>query len=222
MGDGCLGMWLPLVGLHVHARSGVLGVRVLIHGGGKDAGKDRKGSVLGGAGKRGSLASVAFLPVRSVRASRLGGPCRARAERAYFVVIKASDVPPAVKRQRRRFGALLLEPAATELRWRNEQLTLFALAWAANNLTLTFGCIYLLYALLGILDDAAKAGGAAGGALLTYLLTAYTKSAALVLLGKDVAIPLVVASLPRLEDIRSERARRLVAKLGGSFYHEHM
>ena len=74
---------------------------------------------------------------------------------------------------------------------------------------------------MSVLDDASQAGEAANAAFLANTLSAYLRSSALVLLGKDVAIPLVVSCLPRLEDLKSARMRQIVAKLGGTHYHDH-
>ena len=214
-------MWLPHISLHVHARSGVLGIRVLTNSGKKPSCAGQRGSVE--VGNRGSLKTggpaADFVPVRSVRARRFGA--MGKREQAYLVVVANSDLPPNVARQRRKLGALLLQPASAEITWRNEQLTLFALAWAANNIILLVGVLYLLYGLLSVLDDAQQMGDAANAAFFSHILTTYLRSAAVGLCGKDVIIPLIVTALPRQEDLRSERMRKLVAKLGGTHYHEH-
>ena len=110
-----------------------------------------------------------------------------------------------------------LESLWRQLRWRNEQITLFALAWAANNLTMVCAGLYLLYGLLLVTDDAAQAGERATAAFRHSITMAYLKSSALVLLIKDPGMALVIACLPRQANIRSARMRRVVAKLGGTY-----
>ena len=66
-------------------------------------------------------------------------------------------------------------------------------------------------ALMSVLDDFATADDAANAAYISSVITAYVRSSALVLCGKDVAIPFFVSW-----EFESNRMRKIVKKLGGT------